>query len=324
MIQSYASIYALGHRALAELFLDPVTIEEKIDGSQISFGRYPVMIDGPEVESIIRIRSKGAEITVFAPEKMFAQAVETITAIGPMLQLGWTYRGEYLAKPHHNTLNYDRVPTANIMVFDIDRGAEDYLRYEAKQWECALIGLECVPLIWHGDTPTQEQFREMLKTTSVLGGQTIEGVVVKNYARYGKDKHILLGKFVSETFKEVHLKTWRAENPGPGDIVDRLIQQYHSQARWQKAVQHLREDGRIDDSPRDIQLLFKEIPADIKRECAEDIKEALFAWAWPKIQRGVMHGLPEWYKDSLLIKQFELEPFKGAAVGVETVDVPQA
>lgn len=30
---SYPKIYAIGHSALRELFLDEVTIEEKIDGS---------------------------------------------------------------------------------------------------------------------------------------------------------------------------------------------------------------------------------------------------------------------------------------------------
>jgi hypothetical protein len=35
---SYSSIYALGHKALAELFMEPVLIEEKVDGSQFSFG----------------------------------------------------------------------------------------------------------------------------------------------------------------------------------------------------------------------------------------------------------------------------------------------
>jgi hypothetical protein len=35
---SYPSLFAIGHRALAELLLDPVPVEETIDGSQFSFG----------------------------------------------------------------------------------------------------------------------------------------------------------------------------------------------------------------------------------------------------------------------------------------------
>ena len=37
-MRSYPKIYNLGHKYLEELFLDDVLIEEKIDGSQISFG----------------------------------------------------------------------------------------------------------------------------------------------------------------------------------------------------------------------------------------------------------------------------------------------
>lgn len=38
---SYPQIYALGHRYLEDLLKDPVLVEEKIDGSQFSFGRFP-------------------------------------------------------------------------------------------------------------------------------------------------------------------------------------------------------------------------------------------------------------------------------------------
>lgn len=38
---SYPSVYALGHKALTELLLDPVLVEEKIDGSLCGFGLYP-------------------------------------------------------------------------------------------------------------------------------------------------------------------------------------------------------------------------------------------------------------------------------------------
>lgn len=38
MINSYPSIYSLGHRYISELFSGPVVIQEKIDGSQFSFG----------------------------------------------------------------------------------------------------------------------------------------------------------------------------------------------------------------------------------------------------------------------------------------------
>ena len=114
----------------------------------------------------------------------------------------------------------------------------------------------------------------------------------------------MVGKFVSEAFKEVHAAEWKAANPKSGDVGEMLIRQYRTPARWMKAVQHLREAGTLDDSPRDIRVLFREVPEDIEREAADTIKAALFAWAWPKIRRGLCAGLPEWYKERLLERQF--------------------
>jgi len=81
---SYPSIYALGHAAIAELLTVPVNVEEKIDGSQFSFGVF---------EGGIRIRSKGKAMPIDAPEKMFALAAKWVSDNVAALHYGWTYRG---------------------------------------------------------------------------------------------------------------------------------------------------------------------------------------------------------------------------------------
>ncbi len=80
---------------------------------------------------------------------------------------------------------------------------------------------------------------------------------------------------------------------------------YATPARWQKAVLHLREKGLITDSPKDIGPLIKEAIADTLKECEEDIKKDLWTYAWERISRQLTNGLPQWYKDELLKKQFE-------------------
>jgi hypothetical protein len=298
---SYPSIYSLGHRYLADLLLDPVLVEEKLDGSQISF-----CIDnwdgGPEY---LRVRSKGAELNILAPDSMFKKAVEYIQSIQDKLTQGWTYRGEMLCKPKHNALAYDRVPLNNIAIFDINPGEEAYLPYLQKVVEAARLGFEVVPQLYYGTVEDLEQFRTLLDTTSYLGGQKIEGVVVKNYNRFGIDKKVLLGKFVSEAYKEVHAHEWKTNNPTKQDILDSLITSLKTPARWNKAIQHLHEAGTLEDSPRDIGLLMKEVPLDIQKEEIDYIKDKLYEWAWPHIRRGVVGGLPDWYKEQLLAKQFE-------------------
>lgn len=264
---SYPSIYAMGHRALANLLDRPVLIEEKVDGSQFSFG---ITEDGE-----IMARSKGAILNVDAPEKMFGLAIESVKSRHLSLHPGWTYRAEYLQKQKHNSLAYERTPRGHLIVFDVNPDHEAYLSYAEKHAEAERIGLECVPLVYEGVVASVDQFKAFLDRTSVLGGQKIEGVVIKpsGYVLYGQDKKMLLGKFVSEAFKEVHAKE--------------------------------RERGLIADSPKDIGMLLKEVQSDIGKECKEEIADQLFKWAWPHIQRKAITGLPEWYKDELLKKQFE-------------------
>ena len=87
-------------------------------------------------------------------------------------------------------------------------------------------------------------------------------------------------------------------------MVQALTDRYRTQARWHKAVQHLREAGTLTDSPKDIGPLILEIPADVLKECEGEIKDTLFAWAWPHIRRGLTAGMPQWYKDLLTQSAF--------------------
>ena len=299
---SYPKIFALGHAAVRDVLRESVLIEEKVDGSQFSFGKFI----GEDGAPYLRCRSRGGELNVDAPESLFKQAVQTARDLFDVLHEGWSYRAEYLAKPKHNTLCYDRTPVKYLILFDVSIGREAYLDYDAKSTEAARVGLEVVPLVHQGEVASIEVFRSFLDRQSVLGGQSVEGVVVKNYARFGLDGHALMGKFVSEAFKEVHAGDWKERNPKQGDVVARLIAAYRTPARWSKSVQHLREAGQLEDSPRDIGKLILATGADIETECATEIKDALFAWAWPHIRRGTCGGVAEWYKDELLKKQFEM------------------
>ena len=89
------------------------------------------------------------------------------------------------------------------------------------------------------------------------------------------------------------------------DIIGRLIEEYRSEARWHKAVQHLEELGERENDPRDIGKLVREVCKDVHTECQDEIKEKLFKWAWKQVQNGLTRGLPEWYKELLLKTQFE-------------------
>lgn len=303
---TYPSIFALGHHAIQDLLLDDVLVEEKIDGSQFSFGVF-INEECGLGGTHLRCRSKGADIDIDHPEKMFLPAMEWVHANAHTFHVGWTYRCEFLSKPKHNTLKYWRTPANNLIVFDINHEEEGYLGYEDRFLEATRIGLECVPRIFHGRLTTADEIKVMLERESCLGETKIEGVVIKNYARFGGDKKVLMGKYVSEAFKEEHGKAWRRDNPTGGDIILQIAGKFAHNGRWLKAVQHLRDAGALTDSPKDIALLIKEVPNDVFKEAEHEIMSDLMDWAWPKMRREITRGLAQWYKAYLLDRQFEVD-----------------
>jgi hypothetical protein len=70
-------------------------------------------------------------------------------------------------------------------------------------------------------------------------------------------------------------------------------------------VQHLREKGELENSPRDIGKLMKEIHIDVETEEESEIKKFLYNYFIKDIKRVASNGLPEWWKDQLLKKQCE-------------------
>ena len=298
MITHYPSIYNLGHKAISELLLDPVLVEEKIDGSQFSFGK----IDGQ-----VWCRSKGAVINHLAPDKMFTPAVKEALERSHLLDEGVVFRCEYLMRPKHNALAYDRIPNAHLIVFDIELPGQNFLDYEEKTVVAGRLGLETVPILYRGLIDDIQIFRSLLETPSCLGGQKIEGVVIKNYIRFGLDKKPLMGKFVSEAFKEVHRKEWGTGEPKKS-FIQHLIEQYRTPTRWAKAVQHLNDLGGLEHAPRDIPLIIKEVQSDVMNDCEAEIRDALWAWAWPQLSRALPSRMAEWYKERLLERQFNVEP----------------
>lgn len=293
---SYPSIYNLGHRAVRDLFMGPVLVEEKVDGSQFSFGL---------LEEGLVCASKRTQLILDAPDKLFTQAVTTALFLAPYLHSDWIYRAEYLQKPKHNALAYSRIPAQHLIIYDIVRGQEDYLDEEEKVLEAQRLGLECVPTLYSGQVESADLLRGLLETESILGGAKIEGFVIKNHRMLGPDKKALMGKFVSEEFKEKHAHEWKVSNPKQGDVIQLLIKALCTPARWDKAIQHLRDDGVLTDSLKDIGALILEIKADMTKECEDEIKDVLYKWALPKVQRGVTGGFPEFYKQLLLNRQFE-------------------
>lgn len=293
MIHSYNEIFHVAHKIVQVMWEEPIEIQEKIDGSQISF-----MLNE---EGELLMRSKGQQLHEGSPNsKMFNEAIASIKERADLLVPGHIWRGEYLRVPKHNSLKYERIPKGHIVIFDIETSLGEYATQQERDLAVALLGYESVPVLFQGLWDKNlADLKEFFETDSFLGGQKIEGIVAKCYTKFLNGKP-LMSKLVSEAFKETHATEWKQSNPSKGDIIDQLIQQLRTDARWLKAVQHLRDNGELTNSPRDIGPLLKEINEDVKKEEEDAIKEALFKWAFPQIGRGIIKGFPEFYKEKLL------------------------
>ena len=73
MIPAYPKIFTIGSPYIPHLFKGSVEVTEKIDGSQFNFG-----LDN---KKNLHLRSKGKDIYVDDPEKMFQQAIDYIVSI---------------------------------------------------------------------------------------------------------------------------------------------------------------------------------------------------------------------------------------------------
>lgn len=290
-IGSYPSVVRLGSREVEGIFTDEVIVQEKIDGSQFSFG---IDKDGN-----LKMRSKNAEISSENHQGMFAKAVEWCEANKDKFNPWFTYRGEYLQSPKHNIMRYERVPKGNIIIFDITFGDDVWLEYDSMVEEADRIGLECVPKYAKGNITKQfveANKDEWLSRESVLGGN-VEGFVIKNYAVLTPSNTASMAKVVRENFQEIGEMNRRAKSSG--ESFEWFDDKYVTEARWNKAYQHLKEQGLIQGDMSDVGRLIKEVNVDVLKECTEDIKADLFKIYWKRLAKRLSNGLAEWYGDKL-------------------------
>lgn len=290
-IGSYPSVVRLGSREVEGIFNGVVIVQEKIDGSQFSFG---IDKDGN-----LKMRSKNVEITQENHQGMFAKAVEWCVANKDKLNPWFVYRGEYLQSPKHNNIRYERVPKGNIIIFDISCDGNTWLEYDSMVEEAHRIGLECVPEYAKGKIT--KEFVEAnkdgwLSRESVLGGG-VEGFVIKNYAVLTPSNDVAMAKVVREDFREIGKSNRRIKNAGEG--FEWFDDKYVTEARWNKAYQHLKEQELIQGNMSDVGRLIKEVNVDVLKECTEDIKEDLFKIYWKRLAKRLSNGLAEWYDNKL-------------------------
>lgn len=296
-VHSYGKVWTVGHLQAQDLFEGPVVVQEKVDGSQFSFGN---------IGGKLCARSKGAPVGDGGNvEGMFAKAWKTAELIfnTGTIPEGMVIRGECLEKPKHNSITYDRVPIGNIVIWDITErdGSEIYLPPERVQALAKMWGLETVPTLYAGelDGRTLKGYLEdWLKRESFLGGATLEGIVIKNYKRVDGMGKMLSAKVVRPEFKELNNENWKSQQTG--SAIEQIIASFNQEAIWLKAIQHAKEEGVLLNEPKDIGYLIGAVKRDFGIENGDAVKKKIFQEFYSDIERGILRGFPEWYKARLL------------------------
>lgn len=294
-VHKFPKIFAIGHRTLTRLFDGPVEITEKVDGSQFSFGK---------IEGCVSCRSKKKQLF---PEYMFAmfkEGVEQVERIKHLIPDNTTFWCEYLKKPKHNVLAYDRTPTNHIMIFGMNIHDDPGWTYEYEHLEywANKFDFEPAKRLYYGIIDSPDELLAFLDRESYLGGPKIEGVIAKAWDKSAMigDQYIwpLSGKYVAERFKE--MKGQRSKKSSSRGKWEDYKQTFRTEARWLKAIQHLREEGALLNDPKDIGPLMKELNQDLIAEHKDEILEFLWKNYGKEVCRVARAGFPEFYKEYLL------------------------
>ncbi|MBI5226887.1 hypothetical protein HY994_06690 [Candidatus Micrarchaeota archaeon] len=291
----YPKVLNLGDPSLENLFKGPVVVEEKVDGSQ-----FRVWFDP---EGKIHFGSKAVDYDdEHPPDRMFvpaiAEAEKHFSTVSENLA-GFFFVFEYLATAQQNALTYGRIPKDHLVLLEIYRGGRWLDRPEKERWANTL-GFEFVPILAQSEIKSPDELERLLETQSFLGGVTVEGLVIKNYGQFHTFSYLagapVFGKLVRDEFRELNRQVW-----GEGkSLEERIMEHFPLEPRWEKTVQHLRDEGRLGHGVKDIGMLMREVEADFEAESKALVQELLWTEFAHGLRKRSRMGFAEWYKQRLL------------------------
>ena len=294
MIASYPKVMNYGNSGTENALVGEVIIQEKVDGSQFRWG---FDNDGNFV-----MGSHNCEMFYPTDNKLFKDAIEYIYRDKNSGMANLFFFAECLCKPKHNTLKYDTIPTNHLMIFDVLRNGAwcpvDELVHWANFW-----GVDYARELYRGTIENSlegiKSLSRFLDTDSYLGGTKIEGIVVKNYNQYiqiGTHVWPIFTKYVNPAFREKNDGSHKADRPD----LEAFLRSFATEARWNKAIQHLNEQDKLVHGVQDIGPLIQEIHKDIPEEESETIKHYLYRHFIKAILSRATNGFPEWYKAKII------------------------
>jgi len=193
-ISRYQHVVRLGNSEVATLLDGLVIIQEKIDGANLTVG--------PDAGGFMTICSRNRVIYDHgAVIDEFRGAVKYVTAHEGIRQLfeeheDWTLRGEWLTK---HSVKYSEDAYNKLYIFDVQRKDGRYVPVDEYEPELKRHGILMAEVLFKG-VADLAKIAELAHTSSILGAELKEGVVVKRYEHVNRYGRTTWGKHVNAEF----------------------------------------------------------------------------------------------------------------------------
>lgn len=274
--RAYPKIHRLGKEETDGILDQPVTVQEKIDGANISIFMH---------EGKVRCGSRTRMLAEDESFNGFVEAVQANKAIHDFLHENEDVilYGEWLVR---HTISYPETAYKKIYLFDIyDTTLEEFLPQYLVAQGASELGLQFPFVFSDNQQLTEEQIREFVGKSDIAPAG--EGVVIKNPLFKNQFGDHCYAKIVTEKFKESNAITFGGNNKHSDSYHEMyVVNKYATLGRVQKIMQKLQ-------SETDHRLDMKETPQ-IAGRCLHDM---ITEEAWeifnkvPKLDNKKLKGL---------------------------------
>ena len=257
ILVKYPKIHTLGSLENEGILNEVVVCQSKIDGAnfrcryiaeenRLVFGSRAQLLDNANMNEWKAIRSYLKAFELFK-DKFIP---------------GVVYFSESMQK---HTINYENIPdTIGYDVFDVER--QEFYNWKAAKAAFEQIGIPFINIHFekHGRDVTIDELKDVIKK-SPYRKEGDEGIVLKCYNKKNVFGRPLFAKIVDELFKEENKKAFKQVTPTTTNNEYEVIDRYLTEARFEKAITQLREQGNVVDMSL-MPKLFKYLGDDILSE----------------------------------------------------------
>lgn len=244
LFRAYPKIMGLHKEEVEGILYEPVTVQEKVDGANVSIW---LGEDG-----IIKCGSRTRELGDDDFNGFTAYVKEHETILRILFEDNPTHRlyGEWLVK---HTITYPDEAYKKMYLFDIyDDSDETYSPQEDVRTVARLIGFEYPHVFIDNEIVTLEQVKEFVGKSAI--GANGEGVVIKSTTYKNKYGNHVYAKLVHESFKESNAIVFGGNNKHSETYWEMyVVNKYCTLSRMQKIMHKMQPEvnERLD---------FKHIP----------------------------------------------------------------